>query len=50
MGGRFVDPTDPSNFEKATDKKKSFWETLPTQLEVFPIGEIAELEESMVFL
>ncbi len=43
---RFVDPTDPSNFEKATDDKTRayFGETLPNpKLEVFPIGEIAEI-------
>ena len=43
---RFVDPTDPSNFEKATDEKTRayFGETLPNpKLEVFPIGEIAEI-------
>ena len=43
---RFVDPSDPSNFEKATDDKTRayFGETLPNpKLEVFPIGEIAEI-------
>ena len=43
---RFVDPTDPSNFEKATDERTRayFGETLPNpKLEVFPIGEIAEI-------
>jgi O-acetylhomoserine (thiol)-lyase len=43
---RFVDPTDPSNFEKAIDEKTRafFGETLPNpKLEVFPIGEIAEI-------
>ena len=43
---RFVDPTDPANFEKATDEKTRayFGETLPNpKLEVFPIGEIAEI-------
>ena len=43
---RFVDPTDPSNFEKATDEKTRayFGETLPNpKLEVFPIGEIADI-------
>ena len=43
---RFVDPTDPSNFEKATDNKTRayFAETLPNpKLQVFPIGEVAEI-------
>jgi O-acetylhomoserine (thiol)-lyase len=43
---RFVDPSDPSNFEKATDDKTRayFGETLPNpKLEVFPIGEVAEI-------
>ena len=43
---RFVDPTDPTNFEKATDDKTRayFAETLPNpKLQVFPIGEVAEI-------
>ena len=43
---RFVDPTDPTNFEKATDGKTRayFAETLPNpKLQVFPIGEVAEI-------
>mgnify|MGYP001393070586 FL=1 len=43
---RFVDPTDPANFEKATDDKTRayFAETLPNpKLQVFPIGEVAEI-------
>ena len=43
---RFVDPTDPTNFEKATDDntRAYFAETLPNpKLQVFPIGEVAEI-------
>ena len=43
---RFVDPTDPTNFENATDDKTRayFAETLPNpKLQVFPIGEVAEI-------
>ena len=43
---RFVDPTDPANFEKASDDKTRayFAETLPNpKLQVFPIGEVAEI-------
>ena len=43
---RFVDPTDPENFEKATDDKTRayFAETLPNpKLHVFPISEVAEI-------
>ena len=43
---RFVDPTDPSNFEKVTDDKTRayFAETLPNpKLQVFPISEVAEI-------
>ena len=43
---RFVDPTDPANFEKATDEntRAYFAETLPNpKLQVFPIGEVAEI-------
>ena len=43
---RFVDPTDPENFAKATDEKTRayFAETLPNpKLHVFPISEVAEI-------
>ena len=43
---RFVDPTDPENFEMATDDKTRayFAETLPNpKLHVFPISEVAEI-------
>ena len=43
---KFVDPTDPENFEKATDDKTRayFAETLPNpKLHVFPISEVAEI-------
>jgi len=43
---KFVDPTDPVNFEKATDDKTRayFAETLPNpKLQIFPIGEVAEI-------
>jgi O-acetylhomoserine (thiol)-lyase len=43
---RFVDPTVPANFERATDDKTRayFAETLPNpKLQVFPIGEVAEI-------
>ena len=43
---RFVDPSDPQNFVKASDDKTRAWygETLPNpKLAVFPIGEVAEL-------
>ncbi len=41
---RFVDPTDPENFRRATDDKTRAYyaETLPNpKLHVFPIGEVA---------
>ncbi len=41
---RFVDPTDPENFRKATDEKTRayYGETLPNpKLEMFPIAEVA---------
>ena len=41
-----VDPTDPNNFESATDDKTRayFAETLPNpKLQVFPIAEVADI-------
>jgi O-acetylhomoserine (thiol)-lyase len=43
---RFVDPTDPENFRRATDAKTRCYyaETLPNpKLEVFPIAEVARI-------
>jgi len=43
---RFVDPTDPQNFERATDAKTRAYyaETLPNpKLHVFPIQEVADV-------
>jgi O-acetylhomoserine (thiol)-lyase len=43
---RFVDPSDPENFRRATDAKTRCYyaETLPNpKLEVFPIGEVARI-------
>jgi O-acetylhomoserine (thiol)-lyase len=43
---RFVDPTDPENFRRATDSRtRAFYaETLPNpKLEVFPIAEVAAI-------
>ena len=43
---RFVDPTDPEAFVRATDDKTRAWyaETLPNpKLQVFPIAEVAKL-------
>jgi O-acetylhomoserine (thiol)-lyase len=43
---RFVDPTDPENFRKATDEKTRayYGETLPNpKLEMFPIAEVAAI-------
>jgi O-acetylhomoserine (thiol)-lyase len=43
---RFVDPTDPENFRRATDAKtKAYYaETLPNpKLNVFPIREVADI-------
>ncbi len=43
---RFVDPTDPQNFERATDSKTRAYyaETLPNpKLHVFPIKEVADI-------
>ncbi len=42
---RFVDPTDPEAFARATDERTRLWyaETLPNpKLHVFPIREVAE--------
>ena len=43
---RFVDPSDPGNFRRATDARTRCWyaETLPNpKLHVFPIAEVARL-------
>lgn len=43
---RFVDPTDPENFRRATDERTRAYyaETLPNpKLEVFPIAEVAAI-------
>ena len=43
---RFVDPTDPENFKKATDEntRAYFGENLPNpRLQVFPIKEVSEI-------
>lgn len=43
---RFVDPSDPENFRRATDKKTRCYyaETLPNpKLEVFPIADVAAI-------
>ena len=43
---RFVDPSDPENFRRATDARTRCWyaETLPNpKLHVFPIAEVAKL-------
>jgi O-acetylhomoserine (thiol)-lyase len=47
---RFVDPSDPENFRRATDKRTRayFAETLPNpKLAVFPIKEVADIGRSM---
>ncbi|MGE5546553.1 MAG: O-acetylhomoserine aminocarboxypropyltransferase/cysteine synthase family protein [Solirubrobacterales bacterium] len=47
---RFVDPSDPENFVKATDERTRCWyaETLPNpKLQVFPIPEVAKLAEQV---
>lgn len=47
---RFVDPSDPENFAKATDEKTRCWyaETLPNpKLNVFPIQEVADIGRGM---
>src|SRR5262249_1048258 len=43
---RFVDPSDPENFRRATDSKTRAYyaETLPNpKLQVFPIAEVAKI-------
>ena len=43
---RFVDPSDPENFRRATDARTRCYyaETLPNpKLQVFPIGEVAKI-------
>ncbi|MDF0579783.1 O-acetylhomoserine aminocarboxypropyltransferase/cysteine synthase family protein [Bradyrhizobium yuanmingense] len=47
---RFVDPSDPENFRRATDAKTRayFGETLPNpKLNVFPIKEVADIGRSL---
>ncbi|MAI80505.1 MAG: O-acetylhomoserine aminocarboxypropyltransferase [Deltaproteobacteria bacterium] len=47
---RFVDPTDPENFRKATDDKTRayYGETLPNpKLEMFPISEVAAIGKEL---
>ena len=47
---RFVDPSDPENFRRATDARTRCYyaETLPNpKLEVFPIGEVARIGREM---
>ncbi|MEO0035789.1 MAG: hypothetical protein RLZZ501_1812 [Pseudomonadota bacterium] len=47
---RFVDPTDPEAFARATDSKTRAWyaETLPNpKLQVFPIAEVAALGDKL---
>ncbi|MBI4969955.1 MAG: PLP-dependent transferase [Rhodospirillales bacterium] len=47
---RFVDPSDPENFRKATDAKTRCYyaETLPNpKLKVFPIKEVADIGRSL---
>ncbi|WP_372070946.1 PLP-dependent transferase [Tistrella mobilis] len=46
---RFVDPSDPENFRRATDDRTRayYGETLPNpKLRVFPIAEVAEIGKS----
>jgi O-acetylhomoserine (thiol)-lyase len=46
---RFVDPSDPANFDRATDSKARAYyaETLPNpKLNVFPIKEVADIGRS----
>lgn len=46
---RFVDPSDPENFRRATDERTRcyYGETLPNpKLAVFPIGEVAAIGRS----
>ncbi len=47
---RFVDPSDPENFKRATDKKTRAYyaETLPNpKLNVFPIAEVADIGRAL---
>jgi len=47
---RFVDPSDPENFRRATDDRTRAYyaETLPNpKLQVFPIGEVAAIGEEL---
>ena len=47
---RFVDPSDPENFKRATDKKTRTYyaETLPNpKLNVFPIAEVADIGRAL---
>ena len=47
---RFVDPSDPENFRRATDDKTRAYyaETLPNpKLAVFPIGEVAAIGDEL---
>src|SRR3954466_4319101 len=47
---RFVDPSDPENFRRATDARTRCYyaETLPNpKLEVFPIAEVAKIGREM---
>ena len=47
---RFVDPSDPENFRRATDSRTRcyYGETLPNpKLEVFPIAEVAKIGREM---
>lgn len=47
---RFVDPSDPENFRKATDEKTRCYyaETLPNpKLNVFPIKQVADIGRSL---
>jgi len=47
---RFVDPSDPENFRRATDARTRAYyaETLPNpKLEVFPIREVADIGEEL---
>ncbi|HEX4113625.1 MAG TPA: PLP-dependent transferase [Stellaceae bacterium] len=47
---RFVDPSDPENFRRATDARTRCYyaETLPNpKLEVFPIAEVAKIGRSL---
>nr|MCU0986492.1 PLP-dependent transferase [Acetobacteraceae bacterium] len=47
---RFVDPSDPANFARATDGKTRAWygETLPNpKLQLFPIAEVAAIANEL---